>query len=115
MYNYLDFDVDENGIIQDPGKFEGCPIWVPYFWEKGLSGYADLDDGIVFGFQVDQEDIDLFPDLEDVNVVALEEDDLGFVHYSTDYTSIADLEQQLSEVYKREYREDEDEEDEEDE
>lgn len=29
------YKVDERGVIRSPGKFEGEPIYVPYFWDEG--------------------------------------------------------------------------------
>ena len=37
--------------ITQPGKFEGEPVFVPYFWDLGLSGFSDSDDGKTYGFR----------------------------------------------------------------
>lgn len=75
----------KDGIIRNPGKFEGEPLWVPYFWVQGLDGCANLDvdgeDGSppIWAFQVTDEDRTQFPELAKVYAVALEESDHGFV------------------------------------
>ena len=42
----------ENDRIISPGKFEGEPVFAPYFWDIGLEGFADSDDGKVYGFRL---------------------------------------------------------------
>jgi hypothetical protein len=37
--------------ISSPGKFEGEPIFAPYFWDLALQGFADRDNGRVFVFK----------------------------------------------------------------
>lgn len=86
------YELNEAGLIRSPGKFEGEPIYVPYFWDKGLEGCADYDSGPVFGFEVDTSDLELFPELEGITVIALEESDSGFVCCNVEYESIAELE-----------------------
>ena len=50
------YDVDDNGRIISPGKFEGEPIFAPYFWDCGLSGFADSDNGSAYGFRINADD-----------------------------------------------------------
>lgn len=69
----------ENGIIRSPGKFEGEPVYAPYFWDAYLNGMADDDDGSELLFYVSDEDRKLFPDLHDVSHVYLRETSDGFV------------------------------------
>lgn len=74
-----------NGTIQDPGKFEGCMLWAPYFYWNVLEGHCD---NVVFDendkeysvFIINDEDRAIFPELsaEDYAVV-LYETDQGFV------------------------------------
>jgi hypothetical protein len=66
-------------IIIDPGKFEAEPIHVPYFWQIGLSGFADRDDGKTYGFDLTREDKERFPWLKRRRTVNLIETDRGFV------------------------------------
>src|SRR5215211_4995867 len=44
-----EYDV-ENGQITSPGKFEGEPVYTPYFWESYLNGFFDDDDDGVLSF-----------------------------------------------------------------
>ena len=68
-----------DGVIQDPGKFESEPVYVPYFWEFYLDGCADEDDGDVLTFDVDAEDRAQFPELVGVRQVFLWQTDQGFI------------------------------------
>ena len=73
-----------NGIITNPGKFEGEPVWVPYFWDCYLDGGAEHDDEHVLVFDVTDEDRAKFPGmLDDVAQVRLYESEIGFVHAET--------------------------------
>ena len=78
------YTVDANGIIRSPGKFEGEPVYVPYFWDAYLEGFADEDDGEVLTFRVTAEDRAEFPELDGVTTVRLWETDQGFVYSETD-------------------------------
>lgn len=69
----------EDGRITSPGKFEGEPIYAPYFWDLYLNGFADDDDGELLTFAVDQEAIDEFPELQNIATVQLWENSQGFV------------------------------------
>ncbi len=82
MMDYLQqFSVDKHGIIQSPGKFEGEPVYVPYYWE--MDGH---DDEIISNyrfiriFYVGEWEASKFPELTPSDVVYLWEDGLGFVH-----------------------------------
>lgn len=68
-----------DGVIRSPGKFEGEPVYAPYFWDAFLSGMVDEDDGEYLYFDVNDDDRRIFPELKDVNRVSLREDDQGFV------------------------------------
>lgn len=73
------YKVNKNGIIQSPGKFEGEMLYVPYFWEMFLNGFADdLEWCLHFG--VSEDDIAIFPELENQSYVSLICDDSGFVY-----------------------------------
>lgn len=64
-----EYDV-KGGIIQNPGKFECEPEWVPYYWELALNGdgedvseYDEEGDPVgcfVTRFRVDYEESDVF-------------------------------------------------------
>lgn len=82
--NYRDemlneFSVDEHGRIVSPGKFEGEMIYVPYFWQQGLDGCADDDDGETFSFEIGDDERQQFPELGDAKRIALSESESGFV------------------------------------
>ena len=74
------YDVDTSGRITSPGKFEGEMIYVPHFWYIGLDGFADRDNGKVFGFDISADDRSEFPELGSKRrTVKLMERDDGFV------------------------------------
>lgn len=66
-------------LVSRPGKFEGEPAYVPYFWEFLLEGGEDFEDGPVVGFYVSAEDKILFPELKNRRTVKIMEMDSGFV------------------------------------
>lgn len=78
------FDIDENGRIVSPGKYEREMIYTPYFYRLSLDGsYDDWDideDTAFFYFNVTEEDIAQFPELKDAKEVTLWEDNNGFVY-----------------------------------
>jgi hypothetical protein len=71
--------------ITRPGKFEGEPTFVPYFWDAILEGSGDEDfevDGCMWtSLAVNPEDVARFPELHNIKLVALSEDSQGFVTY----------------------------------
>ena len=74
-----------NGVIKSPGKFEGQPLYAPYFWDLMLEGggftYENEEEGVVeTEFVVEQGDLDEFPELKDYDRVYIWDDDQGFVH-----------------------------------
>ena len=69
----------ESGRIRSPGKFEGEMVYVPYFWDIYLNGFADRDDGRVLGFDLSPEDKQIFPELKGRRTVRLVEREDGFV------------------------------------
>lgn len=74
-----------DGRITQPGKFEGEPIFAPYYWQAGLEGFADSDNGTAFGFRFSNagDDFTLWPELKKwlgrKRAMKLYEDDNGFV------------------------------------
>ena len=76
------------GIIQNLGKFEDEPEWVPYYWELALNGEGEDvseydDEGELIGcfatrFTVDSEEADAFG-LECGATVEISQDSQGFV------------------------------------
>ena len=71
--------VDANGMIHDPGMFEGEMLYVPHFWELFMGGCADRDDGKTLGFDITPEDRAEFPELTGRRTVRLYQRDDGFV------------------------------------
>lgn len=75
-----------NNTITDPGKFEGEALFAPHFWDLGLDGGADSDDGNEFVFNLTDDDRAEFPDLNEADILVMTEDENGFV-YSKLYAS----------------------------
>lgn len=79
------YTVNEHGIITSPGKFEGEPLYVPYFWDMGINGSyerieIDETDGKAWlTYFVYNTDIDEFPELHGVSVVYLHGTEQGFI------------------------------------
>jgi hypothetical protein len=73
-----DYDV-RDGRIRSPGQFEGEAVYVPYYWDVYLNGFADRDDGRVLGFDVSADDKREFPELRRRRTVRLIQRDDGFV------------------------------------
>jgi len=75
-----EFKVSRSGRIESPGKFEGEMLYVPAFWEAGLEGFADGDDGRVYTFRLTADDKQEFPELGKKRTLKLAESDQGFVY-----------------------------------
>lgn len=70
----------QNGVIRSPGKFEGEAVYVPYFWDAYLNGFADGDDGRVLWFRITPEDRAEFPEIpKRKRTIRLYQRDDGFV------------------------------------
>ena len=68
----------KDGIIKSPGKFEGEPIYVPYFWQVYLDGFGEeMGDYVLF--DVEPSDVVEFPELNGKSTIKLMENDQGFV------------------------------------
>lgn len=71
--------------VSRPGKYEGEPAYVPYFYDAWLEGCPD-DEGAEEGadpwaeFLVTAEDRGQFPELADVSRVRIAQSDQGFVY-----------------------------------
>ena len=78
-----------NGRVTNPGKFQGEPRWVPYFYD--LEDDLQVEDGacvVCRAFQLTPEERQRFPELKGVFAVVLAETDDGFVTahtFATDY------------------------------
>jgi hypothetical protein len=75
----LDYTVDDHGRINSPGKFEGEMVYMPYFWDAYLDGFADDDDGETLSFNITPEDREQFPELGCRRTLQLYVRDDGFV------------------------------------
>lgn len=68
------------------GKFEGEPIFTPYFWNLGLEGMADRDEGNAYVFKITKQDKETIPTLAEwlgnKRTIYLREDSQGFVKCS---------------------------------
>ena len=66
--------------VMNEGKFFGEPVYVPYFWEKGLLGFHDGDhDKAGFRFVITKDDRDLFPEIPSRRrVIYIWENEQGF-------------------------------------
>lgn len=80
------YDVDENGFITSPGKFESEMIYVPYFYDLLMHGASDetiySSDGTIFKdiFNITSEDIQIFPELKGVQQIEISESEEGFIY-----------------------------------
>lgn len=75
------YEVNEQGIITSPGKFEGEAAHAVFFWDAALNGFADGygDDGACW-FDIDQDDVVKFPALQGVKRLSIDTDNSGFVY-----------------------------------
>jgi len=82
------YEVDNNGVIRSPGKFEGEMLYVPYFWEMVMNGFSspsyDEDNCLYNELDITKEDREKFPELdrddEKATTIELYEDLQGFVY-----------------------------------
>ena len=79
------FDVNQHGIICNPGKFEGEMLYTPHFYDVILNGGSDLEiydynDQIYNIFKITAEDCIYFPELVNVLFLVCFEDSRGFVY-----------------------------------
>lgn len=72
-----------DGIIISAGKFEGEPVYAPYFYENWNLGGPDGADLEGDYFTVNSADRRIFPELSDALRVYIWEDDSGFLHTAT--------------------------------
>jgi len=72
-------------LVNGPGKFEGCSRFIPYFHDISIDGGADDEewdedtDNVTYIFEVNEDDVDMFQELADVEYVKFYEDDNGFI------------------------------------
>jgi hypothetical protein len=80
-----EYKINSHGIIENPGKFEGCMLFVPYFYDIVMNGGQDdtvyIDDVPEDIIYITKEDIAIFPELEGKKEIHLATDNDGFIHY----------------------------------
>jgi len=78
-----EYSVNTKGNITNSGKFESEPLYIAYYWEKGLLGFHDGDhDKAGFRFVITKDDRDLFPEIPTKRrVIYVWEDEQGFCRY----------------------------------
>lgn len=97
-----EYDVDSNGTIETPGKFEGEHISVPYFWDAVLNGdcVESFDGDTLLSFlTIGEDDLEQFPDLKDRYGLCLYESEQGFVN-AVWFDSRAGYDEALSNPYE---------------
>jgi len=70
-------------VILSPGKFERLPLYIAYFWYKGIDGFYDFrDECMGMHLTVLPEDRAQFPEIPAlVDTIVVWQDDHGFVGY----------------------------------
>lgn len=73
------------GLISNPGKFQGEPLYVPNYWNQVLDGDADsvleFPEGVVYVFYFTEYDWTRWPQLKGYSSIRLIEDGQGFVYH----------------------------------
>jgi hypothetical protein len=71
----------DNGIIMNPGKFQGEPVYVVDFYEAMQDGCGeDTQDGYI-SFPITDEDKQQYPELIPYSTIEISEDEMGFLHH----------------------------------
>lgn len=98
-----EFEVDELGLICQPGKFEGEEIYVPFYYNSDYEDYQECIDSLAFFLKLSDEkheecdencryasvykliegDYVRFPELKEFDRLAIWDDSQGF---ATSYT-----------------------------
>ncbi|KKL51378.1 hypothetical protein LCGC14_2296090 [marine sediment metagenome] len=79
----IEYDINEYGLIQSPGKFEGEMLYAPHLYDVMLNGCLDQseDDDSMGELTINQTDVDLFPDYFNLgDVYVLSECEQGFFY-----------------------------------
>lgn len=91
MENPTQREIDEiraecSADVKRPGKYEGEPIWVPYYQGQRENGFFEetlyVDGHVVDIFEVTDTDRKIFPELTKSHV-AIYTNELGFVREAT--------------------------------
>jgi hypothetical protein len=87
------YKVNRDGIIKSPGKFEGEMLYAPYFYDHGQGDETwnseEVEDAFAEVFQVSDDDRKEFPELGNTYMIAVEENEQGFV-YLTEFENEED-------------------------
>jgi len=67
-------------IVKQPGKFEGQPRFIPYFYNLMLGGEGTTATELVTEIEITSEDVKLFPELKGYDKVVLYVDNDRFVY-----------------------------------
>lgn len=105
------FITNEIGVITNPGKYEGEPLYVPYLWEEYvLHGFEQ--ETISAGresveiVEVTDDIVEEFPELEGVEYVSLAQSNQGFVGgeelFESDLVDLRDKAQRIREQQEEE-------------
>ena len=83
------FDYNDAAIIDSPGKFEGEPQHTPFYWNMMMNGAHDEvttigNEDVYWIFHLNDEDKDIFPELENVGELSIWIDEYGFVYSDLD-------------------------------
>ena len=81
-----EFSVNAGGGINNPGKFEAEPLYVPYFWNMAMNGcgedYTHEDGTHITVLEIDATDKENFIDLVGFSRIELWESSQGFVFHN---------------------------------
>lgn len=76
----------KKGMITDVGKFESDPEYVPWFYQQVLEGfYCDtwmINGMVIDHVAIEDEDIEMWPELEGYTHIELWADTYGFINYN---------------------------------
>jgi hypothetical protein len=65
------YEVNKKGVIVTPGKFAGQMLYVPYFWDKYLGGFADDTTAGFITFFITDDERKEFPELGRAEIITL--------------------------------------------
>lgn len=83
----------ENGMIRNPGKFEGEAVYVPYFYDVLMDGFGNTDEDDITTFDISPTEREIFPELGDAHSLMMYISESGFVNttllYAKDVNAIS--------------------------
>ena len=79
--------IEYGEMVKQPGKFEGEPAYTPYFYDFSMEGDGEdvskENDSLILRFEIQVEDVEVFPELQEFTHVELIFSDSGFVYGHT--------------------------------